>query len=72
MKMPGRWHLECLHNQINSLDKEIERYNKLGERIKKYQEDIDYYRRQIDRAIRENKEGFDSEKYLDSKEKSPK
>jgi hypothetical protein len=72
MKMPVKWHLECLHNQINSIDKEIERYIKLGERINKNKMDIDYYQRQIDRAIKENKEGFDSEKYLDTRKEAEK
>lgn len=63
MKMPVKWHLECLHNQIISNEKDIKELQRLTARIEKSQASIDYYQLQIDRAILEHKTEFDSEKY---------
>jgi hypothetical protein len=64
MKRPIKWHEECLRDSIKNYNSEFQNVQgKLGE-LACWQNRNEFYIQQIETAKKQNKEGFDNEKFL--------
>lgn len=67
MKRSIEWYQDCVKNHERSLEEQIlkfERYvTREQESISRSKKDLAYTKAQIERAIREGRDGFDSEKF---------
>ena len=67
MKHSIQWHKECLANKESWMEMEKLSIKYLEERVARQKVENDFYRKQIEEAIKQGKDGFDSDKFLTRK-----
>lgn len=63
-KYPIKWHKECYKHHQDSHAKMETELTLLEEMVRKSRRGLDHYSMQINKAIAENKDGFDRDKYM--------
>lgn len=63
-KMPTKWHKECANNWGKSIDREEKEVLSRLASVKIAKEQHEFYLQQIATAEKENRDGFDRDKYL--------
>lgn len=63
-KMPIAWHEECLKARLSSLELDRERLNRLQSSIDRSEDAIRVLSEQIEEAKRQNKDGFDADRFM--------
>ena len=57
------WHKNCLKNMIISLQKDKEELKRKQDEVLTFEDRVTFYKIQIERTKKENKDGFDREKF---------
>ncbi len=70
MKMPVKWHEECLVNMRKSLQRDRDAFERMRARLEREESEVSLYESQVDRAKREGRESFDSERFNVPRKKS--
>lgn len=69
MKHPIKWHVEILNRYKIHLEKQEKELKLLSDSIEKTRNKIDFYALQINEAIKQDKDGFDVDKFCKKRTK---
>jgi len=67
MKMPIKWHEECLANMARHADDRERRLAEEAARVEKLRKAFEFCKLQLETAKKAGKDGYDGERYLVSK-----